>query len=209
MHRRFHDKYFDKGLRGWVVRTAQKNYWRVAAWYDLEDLIQDGLLAYAICRNRYRDRVENKHHFMALVQRVYLNHITDLANARTVGEEISISQIAVVGKELEALEYLAGGVAGDAELETLLARAPAEVRAYLNMFKSPEGIEALEKPCRRYKDGTRQTQAQHLSMVLGVPVVDMEASLRSLLTPPEEPAVRAQWAAFFAEVLLGAKPNTA
>lgn len=180
-HRRFHDRYFDKGLRGWIIKTARKHYWRVAAWHDLDDLIQEGLLAYAICRQRYRHKVENRRHFMALVQVVFMNRITDMANERTAGEDLPISQIAAQGKELAALEYLAGGVEGDAELATLLASAPAEVRAFLNLFNTPQGLEELAKPLRRYKGGIRETNSERLSKVLGMPVDDMEAALRSLL----------------------------
>lgn len=181
--RRFHDKYFDNGLRGWIVKTAKKNYWRVAAWYDLEDLIQDGLLAYAICRSRYRHRVQNRRHFMALVQVVFVNHITDLANERTAGQDVAISQIAADGKELQALEYLAGGFTGDAELTATLAAAPEEVRRFLALFNTPTGLERLAKPLRRRADGTRETTSERLSTILGMPVTDMEAMLRNLLAP--------------------------
>jgi hypothetical protein len=40
-------------MRGFIVNTAKENYWRVAAWYDLEDLIQDGYMCYYKCRQRY------------------------------------------------------------------------------------------------------------------------------------------------------------
>lgn len=180
-HRRFHDKYFDRGLRGWIVRTAKKHYWRLAAWHDLDDLIQEGLLAYVICRQRYRYKVQNRRHFMALVQVVFINRITDLANERTAGEDIAISQIAAQGKELHALEYLAGGADGDAELQAVLAMAPAEVAAYLRLFDTPEGIVRLEMPLRRRADGTRETTGEHLAWLLGKPVDDIEALIRNLL----------------------------
>lgn len=181
VERRFHDRYFDKGLRGWIVKTAKKNHWRVAAWHDLDDLIQEGLLAYAICRQRYRHKVENRRHFMALVQVVFSNRITDLANERTAGEDIAVSQIAAEGKELVALEYLAGGMDGDAELQAILAMAPAEVRQFLELFNTPEGIDRLEAPRRRRADGTRQTNDEHLSSLLGMPVQDIETTIRNLL----------------------------
>lgn len=179
--RRFHDRYFDKGLRGWIVRTARKHYWRVAAYHDLDDLIQEGLLAYAICRARYRDKVQNRRHFMALVQVVYMNRITDLANERTKCLEVCASQIAVEGRELQVMEYLAGGADGDAELQAVLARAPAEVRAFLALFETPEGLAELDKPLRRRGDGTRETMEERLSLVLGMPVGNIRAKLYDLL----------------------------
>lgn len=199
-HRRFHDGYFDKGLRGWIVKTAKKNYWRVAAWHDLDDLIQEGLLAYAICRHRYRAKVKNRRHFMALVQVVYINRITDLANERTAGDDIPISQIAADGKELAALEYLAGGTDGDQELAALLATAPAEVRGFLALFDTQEGLAELDKPLRRYKGGVRQTFDERLSQILGMPVGDIRAKVQELLAPPDPDTSMAGWAKFFQEV---------
>jgi len=86
-------RFLDKGMRGWLVTMARKNYWRVAAWMDLDDLIAEGFLAYAICRAKYDDRVANKRHFMALVQITFINQITDLANDRTAQPEIAASQL--------------------------------------------------------------------------------------------------------------------
>ncbi len=38
---------------GWIRNHAVKNYWRVAGVYELDDLIQDGLLKAYQCRKRY------------------------------------------------------------------------------------------------------------------------------------------------------------
>lgn len=182
MHRRFHDKYFDRGLRGWIIKYAKKNYWRVASWYDLEDLIQDGLLAYALCRQKYGHRVENRRHFMSLVQVVFANHVTDLANARTKSvQEISISQIAAQGRELQALEYLAGAEDGGQELKAALSLASEEILAFLKLFETPEGLAELDKPLRRRADGTRETWDERLSLILRMPVDDINEKLRNLL----------------------------
>lgn len=200
MQRRRSDPFFDKGCRGWIVKTARKNYWRMPAYVGLDDLIQEGLLAYAICKARYRDTVENKRHFMALVQVVFLNRITDLANERTRGDDISVSQIAAEGKELTALEYLAGGCDGDAELAATLAKAPADVRGFLELLGSDQGRAELDKPLRRRPDGTRETFDDRLGLLLGMPVGDVRAKLVALVCPPDPDTALAGWAAFFAQV---------
>ncbi|HKX35866.1 MAG TPA: hypothetical protein VJM79_04265 [Rhizorhapis sp.] len=189
MHRRPCDPYFDKGLRGWIVKTARKHYWRVAAYHDLEDLIQEGMMAYAICRQRYQPKIKDsdqtpakkRRHFMALVQVVFMQRITDMANSRTRGEDVSISQIAAEGKELVALEYLAGAVDGDQELYAALATAPAEIRAFLNMFDDPQAVADLEKPLRLRKDGTRETTNERIGTILGVAPIDFETTLRQVI----------------------------
>ena len=72
----------DAGIRGWLVNTAKKNYWRVPSWYDLDDLIQDGYICYSICNRKYGHDLQPSH-FMALVKVSYINHIHDLANSKT------------------------------------------------------------------------------------------------------------------------------
>lgn len=175
------DPYFDKGLKGWIVNTARRNYWRVAAWHDLSDLIQEGFLAYAICRHRYWHKVKNKRHAMALVKIVFINRITDLANERTAGDDIAISQIAAEGREGEALEFLAGGFDGDAEMQAAIATAPEEVRQLLRLMNDPIALEKLNKPLRRYPGGRRETTSERLSRLCGCEYVDFEALLREVL----------------------------
>ena len=172
---------FDGSLTGWIVKTAKKNYWRVAAWIYLEDLIQEGFLAYAICNHRYREKVQNRRHFMALVQVVFMQRITDLANLRTRGEDVSISQIAAAGKESTALEFLAGGFESDCEVNAAIATAPYEVRILMNLLQNDRFLDALQKPLRRRKDGSRETTSERLSRWLGIDYVDFEALLREVL----------------------------
>src|SRR5690554_2636340 len=92
--------YFDAGLKRWIRATAYKNYWRVSHWYDLEDLIQDGYMAYCTCAEHYghlvrkrKPSAEDRRNFMALVKRTFENHIHDLATKRTVTQELPISML--------------------------------------------------------------------------------------------------------------------
>ncbi|MFA5699618.1 MAG: hypothetical protein WC954_07810 [Sphaerochaeta sp.] len=82
--------YLDEGMKRWIVATAYRNHWRVAAWYDLDDLIQDGYLSYHKCATKYdrlirkrKPKKEDRRNFMALVKRTFENHIHDLASKRT------------------------------------------------------------------------------------------------------------------------------
>lgn len=175
------DRYFDEGLRGWVVNTAKRNYWRVAAWHELEDLIQEGMLAYAICSVRYASTVENKSHFMALVKTAYLHRIADLANARTRTMEIALSQIVAEGKDDEALELLSGVTFPEAEMVACLLSAPREVRAYLAAISDPDVAKRLRSPYRKRLDGTRETTKERMSRVIGMDMTGLRESLREQL----------------------------
>src|SRR3974390_506351 len=104
------DPYLDRAMRGWIINHAKRQYWRVAAWYDLADLIQDGFLCYYKCKARYTNLTflnhplpEDKRRFMSLVQRAFANHITNLANRRTETPELAISQVRDEGFTAEEL----------------------------------------------------------------------------------------------------------
>lgn len=174
-----YDPYLDAGLKKWIYAQAHKNFWRVAAWMDIDDLIQEGFLCFAICRARYEP--ENKAHFMSLVKITFLNQITDLANKRTRTPECPISDIAEMGNDQELLENLAGGEDGDAEIMALLARAPLEVRLILAAMNTNEGAARMRRPARVREDGTRETNNERLSRLVGIPTFDFEGTLRALV----------------------------
>jgi hypothetical protein len=68
----------DMGARRWLVKTAYKNLWRVHSFYDLDDLIQDGHMMYALVVQRY-PQAKDPPHIMRLFQITFLNHIHDLS----------------------------------------------------------------------------------------------------------------------------------
>lgn len=179
--RREYHPFLDEGLKRWIYKTAQKNEWRVSSYMDIDDLIQEGFLAYAICRARYQDRVKNQSHFMSLVKVTFINQITDLANKRTRTLETPICDIAEMGNDQELLETLAGAEDGDAELHALLSYAPAEVRLLLAALSSDEGAQRLRRPSRLRQDGTRETTNERFCRILGIPTFDIQGALREAL----------------------------
>jgi hypothetical protein len=131
------DLYLDAGVKGWIFNTARANYWRVASWYELEDLIQDGYLCFAKCRARFKtDRVdlpaEEMRTFMGYLERAFLNHITDLANKRTSTPESPVADL----PEDKQLESWADRVAElpEGNLAVLLANAPTEIKEMLQQI---------------------------------------------------------------------------
>lgn len=130
------DPYLDDGMRGWIVTTAKKNYWRVASYYELDDLIQDGYLCYSKCYSRYRHLTikrhplkEDRRRFMALVQVAFVNHITTLAWKRTRLDATPLSAItqAETGQAV-SLEALLPEAPEEASVAALLASAPVEIK---------------------------------------------------------------------------------
>ena len=75
-HRRY-DSYIQK----MIVAEARRNKWRTMPLYDEDDLIEEGLVIFYLCLNKYPDR--DQIHFRNTVKFWLHNHITDLANERT------------------------------------------------------------------------------------------------------------------------------
>ncbi len=159
----------DEGARKWLIKTARKNHWRVMRWYDLEDLISDGLMCWQIVVRRYT-RVRERKHIMALFQRTYINHIHRLANKRT----------------RQAMELVTDRLPDevscpDAELLQFACTAPADVRALL--FAIIDRPEILARPHRRRLDGRRETTNSWLCALAGLDPDkhNVDSQLRALL----------------------------
>lgn len=174
----------DRGLRGWVYNTAIKNYWRVAGWMEVEDLVQDGhLLFWKIRRENQPDLVERKA-FMAYFQRAYLNHINDLSNKRTGLAETTVSQIVVQtedGNPLDIWEVLGSSQHEVASFSILLEQAPKAIKDLVALFTTEEGLQKLRQhkhrrwhPDRRDKLPTRETTNSMLKRVLGIEAPDFD-----------------------------------
>jgi len=134
--------YLDEGMKRWIYATARQNHWRVARWYDLEDLIQDGFLAYQKCYVKYARLVrkrkptkEDRRNFMALVQTTYLNYIHDLAKKRGSlhkVQEIPVTDLVHENSEMSFDDWLERQeefqVNPDAEQQTWLSKLPTNLR---------------------------------------------------------------------------------
>ena len=123
MYRKPYERFLDQGLRRWMFQTASRHLWRMPSWYELDDLLQDGFIAFLICKARYGERVQNKKHFMALYKRVYMSIIHGMASKRSRDpEQVTESALGLEG--FMTLEDIAPGEHATAEFEMVLAQAP-------------------------------------------------------------------------------------
>lgn len=163
----------DDGARYWMVKTAKANYWRVASWYELDDLIQDGMLCWWRIVDRYETkagRVRARRHLMRLFQRTYTNHIHDLAKARTHYEfEQKISDVLSAPIESEArLWHVVDNDGGDLmAFERLIAEAPRQLRALIGQLLSDGESPTLQASYRVRRDGTRETLGERFARMVG------------------------------------------
>lgn len=143
------DVYFDAGLQGWLTTTARAEYWRVASWYSVDDLIQDGYICYCKCRDRYTlalpeagERPDGyKHqnlftdnptpvqrkHFMALVQRAFFNHIYTLSTRYPATREQPLAALSTEGDEPLTMEELLPPQPEETSVLIALLQAPTEI----------------------------------------------------------------------------------
>lgn len=175
-----------KPVVGWIHNHAAKNYWRVANWCELDDLIQDGLLVAYKCKTRYgRPGKDIDHpHFMALVKTAFYNHIAEmLRHSRAEQETVVRLGDAVVQVDGEmsddaALDRLAPAVPPDQDFVAILARLPETLRRAIELYlTNPE--EMRREAGRRHE---QETDAQKLCRLIGFPLRhDFEAELRAEL----------------------------
>lgn len=132
------DPYLDAGMIGFIHNFARKNHWRVAAWLDLDDLVQEGWLSYyAIRRHPRYAALTNKRNptpddirqVMALVRTTFTRRMHSLAKSFNAIPEASLDGslsdlapaadcangigIALAGMPHELANLLAMLVAGD------------------------------------------------------------------------------------------------
>ena len=165
------DPFLDAGMRRWLLSAAKRNFWRVASWYDLDDLIQDAYLCFYTCRGRYgtltkKDQPsdEDKRRFMAIVKVAFKNHITLLA--RKKAPEVLVAELCVDGEPMDTtLERYAGAATSDAMMLWSLAKAPRELLVLLDVIASDDSkYERSSNPCCRH---LRETNNEHFGRLLG------------------------------------------
>lgn len=173
------DVYLDDVLRGWIVKTARKEHWRMAKWYSFEDLEQDGYLAYAKCWNKYRDLFDvpnptkaQRKWFMALVQRAYYNHIMTMAGkVAKAPKETAMSQ--TMEEENNSWDSVLPPVLPDAQLLCALSQLPAELNDVLVRLLQ-DGVDSglyLRKRIAGSRRTVRETTEEYWTRVLGQPDV--------------------------------------
>jgi len=197
------DVYLDAGLKGWIVNKARREFWRVASWYELDDLIQDGYICYVKCRNRYvlgpaieghsslvvvgdKPTRDQCRHFMSLVQTAFQNHIMTLAASAARTTEDLVSPLpGDAGPTV-----LDQPVAEEATLRVFLSQLPSELREALQAVITDGADTGVYLRSRIRQDGgrvrlmrraVRETTSQYWARCLGQPQVPerLAALLRS------------------------------
>lgn len=129
-----------KSVVGWIYNHASRNFWRVADWYELDDLIQDGLVGAYKCLEKYGEPGKDidPPHFMALVKSTFYNHIGDLLRHSRREQECTrrLGDLAAKAATTDerALDALAEPVCPTQELIALAAGMPARLSGAMGEY---------------------------------------------------------------------------
>ncbi len=173
----------DEGARKWMLKTAHKEHWRIASWYDLEDLIQEGYVCYYKVRERYPDATDRPH-IMCLFQRTFTNRLHDLAKRKTRLTEVVMSDFPssqFIDNFWDSLLPVDDEIA---TLYTLINQVTNETKAVLNLLTSEAGRKSLRAVYRVKLGGHRETFNERLCRLTGYDATktDMITTTRSMLS---------------------------
>ena len=154
-------QFMDAGVRGWTFNTIKQNYWRVAHYYEFEDLVQDSFIVWKRIVDRYPDVTDAKHR-MALYKTAFRNHIHDLSKKRTAYVSACLLE-ADSDTPLAALREDADG-SQDPNVGLLFAQLPGKLQTLLKRLCD----ERRRYPNRLRLDGTRETINERLCRLAGL-----------------------------------------
>lgn len=166
----------DVRARAWMVTVAADHFWRVAAWYEFDDLIQDGHMIWWKLIQRYereQRRIRSRAHMGQLFKRSFLNHIHYLANKKrgVLSERRVLDLLPHIDNpaEYDALGVITSVRDESSDFDRVVAEAPGPLRALLNVMIAGTGVKAWCSSCRVNADGTRTTTSSKFCSMLGIP----------------------------------------
>lgn len=150
----------DQGVQGWIFNTARQNFWRVAEFYEFEDLVQDGAMIWARVADRYPTKIGDQKRMMGLFKTAFTNHIHDLSKKASALRLVREADLAVPISDLLESE----DADQDQDYLLMIRQLPSSiVRALRKMY-----LEDRDHPHRLRLDGTRETTAERLCRLAGL-----------------------------------------
>jgi hypothetical protein len=177
MHREYIG--MDRKTKQWLANTSSRNYWRVCSYYDIDDLIQDGMLIYHRVTQKYKGSGKSPAHILNTYKASFKNHIHDLANKRT-RQPVELQLLSMSPDDNDYSERFVPGVPEMQTLAAKIAKAPVRVREVLQLFASDDECKRMRAPYRVRIDGQRETLNDRLCRLAGFDpdIVDLVSSLK-------------------------------
>lgn len=152
----------DQGAVAWMHKYARKHFWRVAAWMDYDDLIQDGYYAWCEVCWRYPHAVDNPAHIMSMFKLCFADKITDLSRGKTKQQDDARSDI------VDVFDGDAVTMPDPSNFNLLLAKAPKVVKDTIELMTSERMKDELNKPYEKQVSGRRETLNERLCKLLNL-----------------------------------------
>lgn len=174
-----------KSVVGWIFNHARKNFWRVSSWYEIDDLIQDGIVCAYKCLDRYgRPGIDiDEPHFMRLVQTTFFNHIAEMLRHSRAIDEINIQDISMERNESDILDGILGNTSvSEQDFTVLIKELPDKLRRVVELLLTDDGAKELRRSLRVRFGGENETFSDRLYKLTGFPKnEDFESELRSYI----------------------------
>ena len=152
----------DAGAKAWLAKYAKRNYWRVAAWVEFEDLLQDGQEAYYEVLKRYPTAVDRAH-IMRLFQLVFRSKIEDLVRANKKQIDDAASDIVENHDQHATLSTI---IPDFSNFHNLLLKAPKQIKEALALLANDLTRKQLAAPYTSV-NGKRETMNDRFCNMLG------------------------------------------
>jgi hypothetical protein len=152
--------YMDDGAKAWMMGYARRNYWRVAAWMDLDDLIQDGYYAWVEVCWRYPAIIDQPAQIMSMFKLCFADKITDLSRGKTKQQDDARSDI------VDVFDGDAVTMPDPSNFNLLLVKAPKLVKDTIELMTSDRMKDELNKPYERQANGHRETLNERICRLL-------------------------------------------
>lgn len=151
----------DKGARNWLFKYAHKNLWRVAAWMDFDDLVQEGYAAYYETLQRYPTATEPKH-IMSLFALVFRSRIERLVLANRKQVDDACSDV------IESYDGDTQQVPITASDRKRLPKPSKFIKEILSLLRKNKALRyEITKPYTILENGRRETTNERFCRLLG------------------------------------------
>lgn len=150
----------DDSARGWLFKTARREFWRVAGFYEFDDLLQEGYMCWWRCKRNYP--LSRPHQIMGYFKIAFHNELNRMSAKRAKAKWLEYSD-----QVPDVMDYSAAVV-------ELLAMAPQTVKQARGKLAADE---RMQRPYRRRRDGTRERTDERIARILDVPEDSLEIAL--------------------------------
>lgn len=160
------DVFPDTNAERWLKHYAVRNFWRVAPWLELDDIMQLGYEAYYETRSRYPTATEPKH-IQSLFQLVFRSRLEDVVRCyvKQVDEPDS-EKVEESEASFDATGLPWTKSSGLLDIHALLIKAPEKVTKVVDLLVKEPGV--LSKPYEKDDSGRRETLNDRLCVLLGL-----------------------------------------